>query len=113
MLNFRVSYYIPTFNPATLTEEEELAYRDFIEGVILPNDIGTISAYAMQHDFMKKWFPDLNKLLWALDIFDPAEKDSVINEIGKDPTVEVLLVSENYPVSYRAGHILFYNTIEK
>jgi hypothetical protein len=112
-LNFRVSYYIPTFNPAELTEEEELAYRDFIEGNVLPYGIGTISAYSFQHSFMQKWFPDMNKLLWALDIFDPVEKDSVINEIRKDPTVEVLLVSENYPVSYRAGHTLFYNTIEK
>jgi len=112
-LNFRVSYYIPTFNPATLSEEEELAYRDFIEGVVVQNGIGTISGYSIQHSFMQKWFPGMNKLLWCLDVFDPALKDSVITEIRKDPMVEVLLVSENYPVSYHTGHALFYNKIEK
>jgi hypothetical protein len=111
-LNFRVSYYIPTFNPATLSEEEELAYRDFIEEAFLPYGIGTISGYSFQHGFMQKWFPDMNKLLWCLDVYDPAIKDT-ITKISKDPTVEVLLVSENYPVFYHNGHPLFYNIIEK
>jgi hypothetical protein len=112
-LNFRVSFYIPTFNPETITKEEELAYRDFIEEGILSYDIGTISAYSFQHGFMRQWFPDMNKLLWCLDVTDPALKDSVISEIRKDPTVEVLLLSDIYPLSYHSVHTLFYNKIEK
>jgi hypothetical protein len=112
-LNFRASYYIPTFNPATITEEEELSKRDIIEGFILQDGIGTISGYSFQHSFMQKWFPDMNKLLWYLDVYNPVLKDSVITETRKDPMVEVLLVSENYPLSCRTGPTLFYNIIEK
>jgi hypothetical protein len=111
-LNFRVSYYIPTFNPATITEAEELEYREIIQGVALKDGIGTISGYSFQHGFMQKWFPDMNKLLWCLDVYDPAIKDT-ITEIRKDPTIEVLLVSETYPLSNYTGHSSLNSEIEK
>jgi hypothetical protein len=96
-LNFRISFYIPVFDPSLITPEEELAYRDYIFGYVSETGIETISGYYVQHSFMQKWFPDMNKLLWYLDSYDPAIKDSIIKETRKDPTVEVLLVSENYP----------------
>lgn len=112
-LNFRVSYYIPTFDPSTITEEEELEYRDVIAGTVLKNSIGTISGYSFQQGFMQKWFPDMNKLLWYLDVTDPALKDSIIRDISKDRTVEVLLVSDTYPLSNFTGHALLNSEIEK
>lgn len=98
-LNFRISYYIPTFDPSAITPGEELEYRDYIEGFVSQNDIGTISGYYYQHGFMHKWFPGMNKLLWYLDSTDPAVKDSIVAETKKDPSVEVLLVTENYKQS--------------
>jgi hypothetical protein len=95
-LNFRTSYYIPTFDPSGITQEEELTYRDFIDENTSPYGIGTISGYYYQHGFMQKWFPKMNKLLWYLDSTDPAIKDSIIKETRKDITVEVLLVAEDY-----------------
>lgn len=93
-LNFRISYYIPTFNPASLTPEEEQAYKTFIDAAIASSETSTISGYSMQHDFMKTWYPGMNKLLWFLDSFDPEIKNDVIKATAKDPTVEVLLVAE-------------------
>lgn len=95
-LNFRPSYYIPTFNPDTLTSQQETELRDYTQSYITKSGIGTISGYSMQHSFMQKWFPDMNKLLWYLDSFDPAVKDSVIAATQKDPTVEILLVADYY-----------------
>lgn len=93
-LNFRTSFYIPYFNPANITEEEELQYKNFIEEGIAASGIKTISGYTMQHEFMKKWFPKMNKLTWYLDSYDKAKQDSVIALIREDPTVEVILVTE-------------------
>ncbi len=95
-LNFRPSYYMPVFDPDTITREQETWYRDFTQNYLDRSGIGTISANSIQHDFMQKWFPKVNKLLWYLDSYDPAIKDSVIKATGKDPTVEVLLVPEDY-----------------
>jgi hypothetical protein len=95
-LNFRPSFYIPTFDPDNITQEQEIYFRDFTQKYIDQSGIETISAYSWQHDFMQKWFPTMNKLLWFLDSYDAAVKDSVIEAIGKDPTVEILLVPENY-----------------
>lgn len=94
-LNLRTSYYIPTFIADTLTPEEEIYYRDFIVNSLKGTGITTISGYYQQHGFMTKWFPGMNKLLWYLDSYDPAVKDSIIAETKKDPAVEVLLVPEN------------------
>jgi hypothetical protein len=107
-LNFRISYYIPPFNPASLNAEEELSYRDFIDDAVSTDGIRTISGYSIQHSFMQKWFPGMNKLLWYLDTSDPVMKESVITEIRKDPTVEVLLVTEDYPLSYHINYPLGY-----
>jgi len=95
-LNFCTSYYIPTFDPSGITQEEELSYRDFIDENTSPYGIGTISGYYNQHGFIQKWFLQMNKLLWYLDSTDPAIKDSIIGETRKDNTVEVLLVAEDY-----------------
>jgi hypothetical protein len=95
-LNFCTSYYIPTFDPSGITQEEELSYMNFIDENTSPYRIGTISGYYNQHGFMQKWFPQMNKLLWYLDSTDPAIKDSIIRETRKDITVEVLLVAEDY-----------------
>lgn len=96
-LNFVPSFYIPTFDPALLTPEEELAYKEYIAGYLNETGVQTISGYSFQHMFMQTWFPSMNKLLWYLDSVDPAIKDSVIAETRKDLTVEVLLVGEYYP----------------
>ncbi len=97
-LNFRPSYYIPWFDPTLLTTEDELMYRDLILERVTAGDNGTISGYSDQHGFMQKWFPDMNKLLWYLDSYDPVLQDSVIALTMKDPKVEVLLVAEDYPL---------------
>lgn len=96
-LNFIPSFYIPTFDPALLTPEEGLAYKEYIAGYLDETGVQTISGYSFQHMFMQTWFPSMNKLLWYLDSVDPAIKDSVIAETRKDLTVEVLLVGEYYP----------------
>jgi len=98
-LNFRPSYYIPTFNPSGITPEEEEQFYDFIEGSITSYGLSTISGYSFQESFMQKWFPDINKLLWFLDSVDPEVKDSIIEQTQKNPTVEVLLVAEDFPSS--------------
>jgi hypothetical protein len=95
-LNFRISYYIPSFDPDTLTQYEENYFYDFINQRVVPNGIGTISGYYVEHPFMQKWFPAMNKLLWYLDSTNPMVKDSIIAETRKDPTVEVLLVAEDF-----------------
>jgi hypothetical protein len=92
-LNFVVSYYIPMFDPSTLTPGEQLQYRDYIDARVTQYGIRTISGYNMQHEFMKQYFPQMNKLLWYLDSFDPEKQDSVINVVKQDTTVQVLLVS--------------------
>jgi hypothetical protein len=94
-LNFVVSYYIPMFDPSAITPEEELQYRDYIETRVSEYGIKTISGYNMQHEFMKQYFPGMNKLLWYLDSFNPAMQDSVIAEVKQDTTVQVLLVAVN------------------
>lgn len=95
-LNFRTSFYIPCFDPTGLTQEEQQTYADFISSHITESSIKTISGYYIQHGFMNEWFPSMNKLLWYLDSFDPAVKDSIITETRKDQSVEVLLVAENF-----------------
>jgi hypothetical protein len=95
-LNFRTSYYIPFFYPDSITAEQETYYREEIGENINESGIQTISAYSLQHEFMKRWFTPMNKLLWYIDSYDPAVKDSVIAAIRKDPTVEILLVTENF-----------------
>jgi hypothetical protein len=96
-LNFRISYYIPWFNPGTLTPLQETYYRNYIHDKVTTFHIGTISGYSFQHAFMTAWFPEMNKLLWYLDSYDPAERDSIITLTRSDPSVEVLLVAEDYP----------------
>lgn len=95
-LNFRISFYIPTFDPETLTPSEEQMYIDYIHAGVISNNIPTISGYHFQHTFMQNNFPDLNKLLWYLDSFDGTLKDSVISLTSKDPAVEILLVAEDF-----------------
>jgi hypothetical protein len=95
-LNFRTSYYIPFFYPDSLTNQQEAYYREGIGENINRSGIRTISAYSLQHDFLKRWFTPMNKLLWYIDSYDPVVKDSVIAATRKDPTVEILLVTENY-----------------
>ena len=94
-LNFRVSYYIPWFDPSQLTPEEEESMALLISGRVSLNQVGTISGYLVQKDFMTTWFPGMNKLLWYLDSVDPAKVDSVVTLVREDPTVEVLLVAED------------------
>ena len=98
-LNFRPSYYIPYFDPSGITPEEEEQYYDFIEGSVSSYNLTTISGYSFQESFMQEWFPDMNKLLWFLDSIDPELKDSIIEQTRKNPTVEVLLVAEDFPSS--------------
>ncbi|HNW73195.1 MAG TPA: hypothetical protein PKN44_06175 [Bacteroidales bacterium] len=95
-LNFRISYYIPAFDPSTLTKEEEQYYRSFIETAVMESGSKTISGYYFQHDYMKKWFPGMNKLLWYLDSYQTSARDSIISITSKDPMVEILLVAEDY-----------------
>jgi hypothetical protein len=95
-LNFRISYYIPYFNPSVLTLDEAQTYYENINERVTENGISTISGYSIQHSFMQLWFPGMNKLLWYLDSYDTAIKDSVITLTRKDQTVEVLLVAEYY-----------------
>lgn len=111
-LNFRISYYIPTFDPSAITEEEELAYQIFIQEGVSTYGMSTISAYFSQLGFIKKWFPEMNKLTWYLESPEPELKDSVINLVRKDPTVEVLLVSENSR-DYQVNHAQSPYLIEK
>ena len=94
-LNFLVSFYIPYFDPSTLTPEEQIPYKDYIEGLVSEYGIRTISGYEMQHGFMQQYFPDMNKLLWYLDSFDPEMQDSVISVVKQDTTVQVLLIAVN------------------
>lgn len=96
-LNFVTSFYIPTFDPAQLTPEETLFFKEYITGYLEETGVQTISGYSFQHGFMQSWFPAQNKLLWYLDSVDPEKKDSVILETRKDPTVQVFLVGEAYP----------------
>jgi hypothetical protein len=112
-LNFRVSYYIPYFEPELINDTEEQAYYQFIYDAITPNRVTTISAYSLQHSFMQKWYPDLNKLLWYLDSYIPEIKDSIIAETRKDPTVEVLLVTENYILDHPLNCTAMYSKIRK
>ncbi|MDP4281155.1 MAG: hypothetical protein Q8867_03305 [Bacteroidota bacterium] len=95
-LNFRPSFYLPTFDPDTLTEAEEQSYKNWISSYISKDHIQTISAYYFQHSFMKNWYPSLNKLVWYLDSTDPVVKDSIISQARKDTTIEVMLVAEDY-----------------
>ena len=95
-LNFRISFYIPWFNPAGPTSEEEEAWADYIQENVAVTGIKTISGYYFQHDLMQQWFPKMNKLLWYLDSYDPVVKDSIITVTKEDHTVEVLLVAEDY-----------------
>jgi len=95
-LNFRISFYIPTFDPSTVTPEEELNFRNFINSNIEETWIRTLSADYVQHGFMQQWYPRMNKLLWYLSSWDQHVKDSVINVTRRDFTVEVLLVGEGY-----------------
>ena len=97
-LNFKASYYIPTFDPQTLTPEEEFYYVDLITKAVEVSKVSTISAYTMQHDFMMKHFRNMNKLLWYLDSTDPEIKRKIIKETAEDPTVEILLVRESGPI---------------
>lgn len=103
-LNFRVSYYIPSFDPTGMSQSEQQAYYQFINGAIQPYGIGTISGYYIQHAFMQQWFPSTNKLLWYLDSVDPVIQDSIIAETKKDSTVEVLLVAADFPTDFSGLH---------
>lgn len=94
--HYLTSYYIPTFDPSSLTPQEEIEYRDFIADRIKNTSITTISGYSSQLDFMQKWFLKLNKLVWYLDSTVPELKDSVINLVEKNQTVDILLVSESF-----------------
>jgi hypothetical protein len=96
-LNFRISFYIPWFDPEGITPEQEEAWKDYIQANVTSTGIKTISGYSFQHDMMTKWFPEMNKLLWYLDSYDQALKDSVITLTRKDASVEILLVAEDYP----------------
>jgi hypothetical protein len=96
-LNFRTSYYIPWSDPGGITTVEEETWKNYIQGYLSSTGIETISGYYHQHDLMQRWFPGVNKLLWYLDSYDPAVKDSIIVLTKKDATVEVLLVGEDYP----------------
>lgn len=95
-LNFRVSYYIPWFDPSQLTPEEQESMALLISERVNLNHVGTISGYLVQKEFMTTWFPGMNKLLWYLDSVDPVKVDSVLRVVRKDPAVEVLLVAEDY-----------------
>lgn len=112
-LNFRVSYYIPYFDPELINDTEEQAYYQFIYEAIGPNRVTTISGYYLQHSFMQKWFPDMNKLLWYLDSYLPEIKDSIITETRKDPTVEVLLVTEDYLLDHPLNCNAMFSRIRK
>lgn len=95
-LNFRPSFYIPTFDPSVTSPEDELVFKNFIQENISQSGIKTISGYSMQHEFMQEWFPTMNKLLWYLDSTDINAKNAIIAETEKDNTVEVLLVAVDY-----------------
>jgi hypothetical protein len=104
-LNFLPSFYIPTFDPSSITPDEESYYQGFINDRVQQYGLRTISGYSMQLPFMQKWFPQLHKLTWYLDSTDPAIQDSIIAGVRKDTTVWVVLISENFsPLAEGSGH---------
>lgn len=87
---FRVSFYIPYFNPYkddTATCNKHLA----VIQKAIDSGVNTISGYEFQYKFIKKAFPNQPKLIWTVSQ-DSAYLDQVVNNIGSDTLVEVLLL---------------------
>lgn len=89
--DFDISYYIPKFNPDTSSASFLELMRDSIASAVADSNIPTISGYYYQYDFMKKHFPDLQKLIWYYK--DDAEMKEYFLEIARrDPKIEILLL---------------------
>ncbi len=90
------SYYIPTFNPLQLTDEETESMAADIRTTINTWPVNAISGYYEQLEFMQQYFPYHAKLTWFLtENTSPAVLDSIINQVNQDTTVKVLLLPES------------------
>lgn len=93
---YYTSYYIPTFNPLQLTEEEKESMAADIQTTINTWPANAISGYYEQLEFMQQYFPDHPKLTWFLtENTSPSVLDSIINQANQDTTVKVLLLPES------------------
>lgn len=90
---FQDSYYIPPFDPETVDSIQYQQYVEKIQDAIL-SGVTHLSGYDYQYDFMKREFPEQRKLLWTLNR-QAHYQDKLIEKIGGDTLVDVLLVPDD------------------
>ena len=87
---FLVSFYIPYFNPYRDDSATCNKHLPTIQKAI-DSGVDAISGYEFQYKFLKKHFPKQTKLIWTLST-DSAYLEQVIDQIGGDTLVDVLLL---------------------
>lgn len=88
---FFTSYYVPFFNPYTMSEKELMLTVDEIATQLAAHKVSALSGYYFQYPFLKKYFPDYPILTWtegsAISIVANYFNSSLLN----DPQVAVVL----------------------
>lgn len=87
---FRTSFYIPYFNPY---KDDSVTCNKRLPEIqdAINSGVDAISGYEFQYKFMKKHFPSQTKLIWTVSV-DSAYLKQIINNIGSDTLVDVLLL---------------------
>lgn len=62
---FFTSYYVPFFNPYSLSEQELLQTIDDIAQQLTQHKVSALSGYYFQYPFLKKYFPEFPILTWT------------------------------------------------
>lgn len=84
--NFHTSYYIPWYAADSIA--------DSIRNSIEKYNLKTISGYYDKYDFMKRQFPEINKLIWYHKN-DSATRSYYINLANNEEKIDVLLVTDD------------------
>lgn len=90
---FLTSFYIPYFQPDTDDSATYHKHRQRIQRAV-NSGVNAISGFEGQYQFMKQEFPEQTKLIWCVNP-DRRYLTKVINTIGSDSLVDVLLLSND------------------
>lgn len=90
---FITSYYMPTFNPYEIDENDIIKYAKEIDISLQKSNVNFISTHYLSYHFIKKYFPDSQILMWDTRN-DWINKFYIEKKLIKDEKVKVILIRD-------------------
>ena len=88
---FFTSYYIPYFNPYSISGQQLSYQLDSISRILNTYTVSALSGYYFQYPVMKKYFPRYPILTWSVNDAASVVTNTFNRKLLKDPHVKIVL----------------------